>query len=687
MWKSALFVMLAATLAAEDLNVFRRPEDAPKASLIGYLNSLGRSQLAARRAEVAAMKTVSDVERRKAAVREKILNLIGGLPGTRGPLNAKVLGTLDREGYRIEKIVYESLPGFFVTANVYVPTRGTGPFPAILMPVGHSLDGKGGSRQMAVGMALKGFISLAHDPIGQGERLQYYDPDLRGSKVGGPTDEHTHSNGHTLLIGDNVARYRIWDGIRGIDYLLTRKDVDANRIGCTGCSGGGTLATYISALDDRVKAAAPSCYITSWEALMEGPGPQDAEQTFPNFLAAGLNTADYITLFAPKPWLIGSTVEDFFPLEGARQTYEESRRVYSLFGATDRLSWHIGPGDHGTPKPSREAVYRFFERWLKGAEGTEGEANFPAEDPANLICSRTGQVADSFQSESVYTLNRKRAADLMPRTRETDRQKLSATVRRLASIEVQPGGGAPAADRVSRYRRDGYDVEALSIGMEPGLRIAALLFKPDGAGPFPAFVVVDPRPKTLVAAPGSDVEALVKAGHLVLVVQPRGVPEVPESTRPTLLGDTALAMRAFVVGKTLPGMRAEDIMRATDLLVSRSDVDRSRISAYGRGALAVPVLYAALLDERLRQLVLEDAMVSYRTAVDRPVHRNLYEVAVPGALRAFDIPDVLAALGPARVTLVNPLDCIAKPYRLDGFPVRIRERTDTLASLLPKASN
>jgi len=681
MWKFALLISFSTLLAAEDLNVFRSP-DAPRARLVAYLNSIGRAQLAARRAEVDAFKSSADVDRHKAKVREKILNLIGGLPANRGPLNTKALGSLERDGYRIEKIVYESLPGFFVTANVYVPTRGTGPFPAILMPVGHSVDGKAGSRQMAVGLALKGFIALAHDPIGQGERLQYYDPDLRGSKVGGPTDEHTHSNGHTLLIGDNVARYRIWDGIRGIDYLLTRKDVDANRIGCTGCSGGGTLATYISALDDRVKAAAPSCYITSWEALMEGPGPQDAEQSFPNFLAEGLNIGDYIALFAPKPWLIGSTVEDFFPLEGARQTYEESRRIYALYKAADRISWHVGPGGHGTPQPSREAVYRFFERWLKGAEGAEGEPPFPPEDPANLICTRTGQVADSFNSESVFTLNRKRAADLIPRTRETDRTKLAAHVRRLAAISIQPAGATTKATSVNRYRRDGYDLDVLSLSMEPGLDIAGLLLKPDGAGPFPAFLVVDPRPKSVLGAPGGELEALVKAGYLVLAVQPRGVPETAASGRPTLLGDTSLSMRALVVGKTLPGMRAEDIIRAADFLAARSDVDKSRIRAYGRGTLAVPLLYAALLDQRIQQIVLEDGLVSYRTAVDRPVHRNLYEVAVPGVLRSFDIPDLLAALGTQRVVLVNPLDAIGKPQTVEGFTARVRDRRDSLAALV-----
>jgi hypothetical protein len=153
--------------------------------------------------------------------------------------------------------------------------------------------------------------------------------------------------------------------MRGIDYLVSRKDVDASRIGCTGCSGGGTLTTYISVLDDRVKVAAPACYITSWQELLDSIGPQDAEQSFPRFLAEGLNFGDYLEAFAPKPWLTLSTKEDFFPLEGARQTYEEAKRIYALYGAEDRLGWFVGPGGHGTPLPTREAFYAWFVKWLK----------------------------------------------------------------------------------------------------------------------------------------------------------------------------------------------------------------------------------------------------------------------------------------------------------------------------------
>src|SRR6185295_5439044 len=174
--------------------------EAPPAQLRAYLNAIGLKHLERRSTAIAALKSREEATQRQQIVREKILTLLGGLPNYHGPLNTKTTGTLTHEDYRIEKVIYESLPGFYVTANVYVPARGTAPFPAVLMPVGHYAGGKEGERPVAIGLASKGFIALEYDPIGQGERLQYYDPDLGASKVGGATDEHSLANGQTLLI-------------------------------------------------------------------------------------------------------------------------------------------------------------------------------------------------------------------------------------------------------------------------------------------------------------------------------------------------------------------------------------------------------------------------------------------------------------------------------------------------------
>ena len=456
--KIALLVALLSSVSAvraQDLVVFPNPADAPQAQLTSYLNAIGKKELAARSAEIAGLKTRADAERRQQVVREKLLRLIGGLPTVHGPLHTRTAGVLKHDDYRIEKIIYESQPGFYVPANVYVPAQGSGPFPAVLMPVGHYDGGKEGERLVAVGLARKGFVALEYDPIGQGERIQYYDPETRASKVGGSTTEHSHANLQTLAIGETVARYRIWDGIRGIDYLISRKDVDAQRIGCMGCSGGGTLTTYISALDPRVKVAVPACYINSWLALLEGPGPQDGEQVFPHFLSEGLDIADYIELFAPKPWLIESTKDDFFPLEGARQAYEDAKRFYSLFGAEDHLQWFVGPGGHGVPLVSREALFAFFIKWLGNGKGDPTESPVKLDNPKDLLCTPTGQVADSLGGETVYTLNKKRAVEMIAPHGNIPADRLVADIRELTGIAIatrRRGAGHHRTPQPARQR-------------------------------------------------------------------------------------------------------------------------------------------------------------------------------------------------------------------------------------------
>jgi len=670
-------VLLPAALAqvAQPLTVFRTPEAEPRAQLTQYLNKIALTRLQQRRQEISQIKTKEEMERRKAIVREKVLRLIGGLPNYRGPLNVRQVGTLDRGDYRIEKVIYESLPGFYVTANVYVPMQGAGPYPAVLMPVGHSKGGKDGERETAVNLARKGFVVLKYDPIGQGERLQYYDPELKDSKVGGPTTEHSHANGHTMLIGDNVARYRIWDGMRGIDYLVSRKDVDSSKIGCTGCSGGGTLTTYISALDDRVKVAVPACYITSWEELMVKLGPQDAEQTFPNFLKEGLNIADYVEMFAPKPLLILSTIEDFFPLEGARQTFEEAKKIYALYGARDKIGWYIGPGGHGVPLPSREAACEWFIRWFKNGQGDPTEAAMKLDPPSNLWCTKTGQVSTSLGGETVYSLNKKRAAELIPPKQpissSADLQRLCSRlisdIRSVTAVALRPGGPEPEVKVYETFERDGYDLELISLEPERGIRLPGALMIPDKNGPKPAVIAADPRPKQVSVAAGGELDALAKAGYVVLIIQPRGIGEIGERGGRSVLGDQTMAGRAEVVGKTLVGMRVEDIIRSVDYLVSRSDVDRSKIIGVAQGVGGVPMLHAAVLDDRISQVIVQDTLAAFRLAVEHPLHRGIYDVGIPGVLNKYDLDELLAALAPRGVTVIRPVDALGQPLDAKEF--------------------
>ena len=167
--------------------------------------------------------------------------------------------------------------------------------------------------------------------------------------------------------------------------------MDGEKIGVTGCSGGGTLTTYISALDPRVKVAAPACYTNTWHYLFAGP-TGDSEQSFPFFLSSGLDVADYMELFAPKPWLVVSTVGDFFPIDGARHAYQEALDWYRIFNAENKISWAVGPGPHGMPLEVREDIYEWMIRWLKDGKGNFREEPFEPVPDFDLLASETGQV-------------------------------------------------------------------------------------------------------------------------------------------------------------------------------------------------------------------------------------------------------------------------------------------------------
>ena len=191
-------------------------------------------------------------------------------------------------------------------------------------------------------LALKGFVSLAFDPVGQGEREQTYDPPGRRTLAGWSVNEHIQAGAQSLLIGQSVARYFISDANTALDYLVSRPDVDATQVGAPGCSGGGALTAFIGALDPRLKAVVPACYPNSYRVLFAGPNP-DSEMSFPR-LSSGLDVADFVELSAPTPWLIQATEQDYFTPEGAKLVYEEARRWYGLYGAEDKVRLFIGTG-------------------------------------------------------------------------------------------------------------------------------------------------------------------------------------------------------------------------------------------------------------------------------------------------------------------------------------------------------
>jgi len=657
---ACLFSVPALAQQSDDLNFASGLEQFHniRRMLPSYLNNIGFRMLGERKRRVEHLATIEDVNKRRSYVREQMLKDLGGFPD-RTPLNARVVGVLERPGYRIEKVIFESQPDFYVTANLYLPKTGHPPYPAILYPLGHERGGKTNPtwQQMLGSLATKGFVALAWDPVGQGERLQIFDEDLRESKVGNSTTEHTVVGTQCMLVGDHLARYTIWDGMRALDYLLSRKEVDPARIGLTGNSGGGTHTAYIAALDDRIQVAAPSCYITSWHLMLDTIGPQDAEQTFPLWLEEGLDYPDYLYAFAPKPYLLLSAIRDFFPIAGARETFAEAEKVYSAIGEREKVGMFEADDGHGYNQSRRLAAYDWFGRWLKGARDTDPEPQIEMATPEELRCTATGQVSTSLGGESVFTLNQKRLAQLKA-SRLTRPADLPGKVREV--IRYEPPSGPLQVTSYGAITRSGYRIEKLIYESEPGIFIPSLLYVPDeGASKKAAVLMVTGDGK---AASASEAEQFAASGTVVLSIDMRGTGEtrvdadVNSREFDHYFGDFNNIMTALLVGKTMAGMRALDISRGVDVLTSRREVDPNQVYGYGKDEGALPLLYATVLDGRIRRVMLDGMLVSYESVVNSRVSRRILEGVAPGMLKYYDLQDLVAAMAPRNVWIVNGTD-------------------------------
>lgn len=634
-----------------------------RSQLHRYIDSIARAQLEARRNTMMLVRTRESADRRQAEVREKVLKLIGGLPVRDGPVAVKEFGSIAGDGFRMEKIAYESLPDFWVTANLYLPASGDGPFPAIVLAPGHGAGGKAENWSWGGNFARNGIVTLAYDPIGQGERLQYYDPGRKASFIGNPTGEHGEANIGPMLIGESIARYMVNDAMRGVDYLVGRKDVDAARIGAFGCSGGGTMTAYFAVLDARVKVAATACYITSFEELLASPqGAQDAEQSIPHFIEQGLDFPDWVEAFAPRPYAVVSTENDMFPFAGARATVDEAKRIYRLYDAEERLEWITGPGGHGNLGPISPAILSFFTKYLRNGAPQYAFTPMRVAQTSDLIVTPTGQALTSLGDETIYSINRRQMASsgrppivLWSKADvQTLQTRLVGDIRKLTGSVIEPGSARPVVKVETSERRSGYTLDTISLKSDGDTFVPGVVATPGGRFRRSAVLMLGP-----VSEFRPIIEELARDRILVMALDPRPTPPGSESIKSPFLGIfNLLSLRTFLVGKTIVGLRLDDAIRGVDWLAAHRNVDREDITVYGRGSLGMVAMHAAVIDPRISRIVLENTLVSYQTIVDQPVHRNVSEVVIPGVLRVYDTGDLLQAIFPRRVSLLTPQDAL-----------------------------
>lgn len=675
-----LAVAFCVGAPAEDLSCLPSATGVPAAGGLLYDHLLRQAHAAIDRRAAAyeQLKTPEQIRAYQVRQRATFLRLLGEFP-PRTPLNARTVKTLDGPDYRVENVMFESQPGHHVTANLYVP-KGRGPFPGVIVPCGHSHTGKAAEayQRVSILLAKHGIAAFCYDPIGQGERYQMYGrgvekienpasrpnskkilADIPGQPHFDSVEEHTLIGVGSILLGTNTAKFRIWDGMRAIDYLQSRPDIDPARIGCTGNSGGGTLTAYLMALDERIVCAAPACYLTTFRKLLDTSGPQDAEQNLFSQIEVGLDEADYVLLRAPKPTrLLAGTRDATFDITGTWDVFREGKRIFTRLEASERVDLLESDAPHGFTVQLREGATQWMKRWLVGRDEAIVEPEFPAWTLADLQCTPQGQVMMLDGQRSVFDLHREaerrlaesRAAAWKQRTPDENR----AVVRRV--IGVAPAAEVPefAARRVGMVARDGYRVERLVLSAPERLPVPALAFVPDRPTESAVLWLSD-RGKQADAAPGGELEKLARAGKLVLAVDLCGFGET-EGKRARdwsrgLFGPNGQEFFvAYLLGRSLVALRTEETWGAARVAASFADGKNRAVEVIASGDAGLPALHAVALEPaRFGRLVVRQSLASWSSVIQAPLPNEHLTNTVHGALATYDLPDLAGLIGAERL--------------------------------------
>lgn len=659
--KILFFILLSASMtscAVETIASLKGELDdvEPSRMIEKYLKEKAQEAFDRRAARFESLTSIEAIRSYQQELRSFFLTQLGEFP-ERSPLNAQTVGGGETEWFTYERIMFESRPGFYVTGILYLP-KSSGPFPGVIVPCGHSANGKAAESYQRVCMLLaaNGIAAFCYDPIGQGERYAYLRED--GSNEFDSTLEHTLIGVGAILVGANTAIYRIWDGMRALDFLSSRPEIDASRIGCTGNSGGGILTSYLMALDDRIRCAAPSCYLTTFERLIHTIGPQDAEQNIFGQIRFGMDHADYIHLRAPAPTLICAATKDFFDITGTWKTFREAKRLYARFGCSEHIDLIEFDGNHGFSKPLREAAVRWMLRWLAGLDQPVNEPEFPIFRDEELLCSPEGQVIRIPGAITALDLNVQRAQALEKKRADFRAQSDDAEFRKKIREVI-------GLDRVDVPKTE---VKVISMPVRKDMSREMVILKPEQGIALRLYIM---KPKqvlkdTILICPEKGLEQvfeeeawcidLLRAGHVVCWAELRGFGETAANSTAMCWenqvgADWQIVFLAYLLGKSFVGMRTYDIWSVAHYLSAR---EGRPIRLMASGQSTVPALHAAALwPELFSHIHLENGIPSWTEVVNTPRAKQQLINAVHNALAWYDLPDLVDLLPQEKIVMAN----------------------------------
>lgn len=630
-----------------------------------HLSALASRAYQARDQEIALLVNPQMIARRQDWARTTFWSLVGGQP-ERTPLKVRKTGGFTRPGYSLEKLVYESRPGVFVSANLYIPSAGKPPYPGILFQMGHSAQGKAypSYQKCCQGLARLGYLVLAFDPMGQGERINYPDASGTNTRLASVDDEHDVPGKQLLLIGDTASRHQVWDAIRSLDYLASHPLVDPARLASTGQSGGATLTMLLACVDARLSAAVVSSGNTENFACKDFDPPgstDDAEQDLVGSAPVGFDRWDLLYPLAPKPLLVLVSQHDFFGtyspryLSSGREEYEKLARVYQILGKPDHLQWQDTPLPHGLTYSLRLDTYNWFERWLKQSDRKiEKEPPVEPEAESVLWAGATGSVFRDFHSLRPFDLIGKRADAGRGASRNSWMDALSI---RLPARDLK-------FQSVARTRFKDVRLEAVEIPMAPSVWVPAWLFipeKPDRS--MATLLALDAAGRNLHAREDGLYHRLARAGRFVCAADIRGIgdtrPEVGRGNPGYTIehdSEDSFAWASLILGQSLLAQRIDDILSLAQGIRNQASMNGTKLAVAARGRLTVPALFAFAASPLADSLYLAEGLDSYRSVLETEQYRQPLSNFAFDIARLTDLPQLAAHSAPRPIHLAGTVD-------------------------------
>lgn len=587
---------------------------------------------------------------------KRYLDILGQFPA-KTPLHPEITGTLRRNGYRIDKLTYESFPAHHVTANLYVPD-GKGPFPGLLFFCGHEATAKATAtyQQTAIRLARGGFVVLSIDPISQGERFQITDRNGKPETRGGTT-AHTLLGAGSNLAGTSVVAYQIWDNERGLDYLCSLPEVDTSRLGCLGNSGGGTQTAYFLPYDARIKVAVVCSYVTRRERTLELLGPQDGCQWLPGESEAALDISDYLVMFAPKPVLILAGRYGFVDFNGTMDVYRELKSVYGSLGHPEKVGLFASDNGHGIQTQKQLAAVKWFRRWFYGSD-LISDSLPPAMLSAHALqVTRTGQVNGDFPHEKNIQDANLALADQTAASRK--RMLDEYTPRRYRdmlrkAIAYEAGGSRVDTQHMGTFQQGPYHFVKLILrrpGMPPLPCLYGRLDIRTVSGKL--WILLDDHGKGHTMEEDSLLQATARLGYDVLAPDLRGFGETSDNPDMNdakyLNSGYRCDMLSLFIGKPIPTQRAEDIRTLTLFYAGMLGKYPDSLMIRATGKTAEPALIAACLNPRITRVELLSQIHSFYQLLHHPMMKDQYDYVIPGVLKYFDLPDLVTFAGRGRI--------------------------------------